>query len=419
MARFSDRKLVLWIAGSAVAFIIAVSVLLPKHSEDNPLPRVDNNGTGGAKAAFLLLPKLGYKVERWNAPEEQLDKVDATRTTLIMADLYVEPTQQKAMTAAMQRFLDRGGRVLETGDGTVLPLGTTVTGSSPNKQLCYTTPQGQGPLARVGQLTMTDFGAWNEKESKLGAALHVDQRCGEDAVVVSYKLGKGEAIWWSSSMPLSNRGLREDNNLKLLLATIGEPGRTVLFDEFSHGAKTGLWDPAEGLPIRSLGWQLALIAALLVFSFSRRSGPLRAPVIVPRTSPIEFAESMGHLYERAGATNAATGMARRRLLRFLETECGVSHVAIEAGPDVIAETLEARMGGDWSLLRQHLQDAAQAERTELAAKSALRMVQALNDDRERLEALLAPKRLAAAQSQERIAEDTEERGALLASSNKE
>ena len=31
-------------------------------------------------------------------------------------------------------------------------------------------------------------------------------------------------------------------------------------------------------------------ALLLILSFSRRNGPLRMPVNVPRTSPIEFAE---------------------------------------------------------------------------------------------------------------------------------
>jgi hypothetical protein len=381
--------------GGALLLILLVSILVPAQSDEDMRPRVDNSGSAGAKAAFMLLPQLGYKVRRWDAPEDQLDSVDASRTTLIMADAYIDPKMLKETKASVQRFIERGGRVLDTGDETLLPEGKTTAPTAIKTGLCFTTPEGQGPLARAGQVSFQDNGAWDEKGSKLGAKLHVEQRCGDDAVVVRYAVGKGEAIWWSSSMPLTNSGLKEDGSLRLLLATVGEPGRTVLFDEFEHGEPTGMWDAAKGLPLGWLAAQFGLIAVLLVLSFGRRNGPLRMPVTVPRTSPVEFAESMGHLYERAGATNAATGMARRRLLRFLQTECGVARVTVDEGPAAAAEALRERFGGDWSALRKHLEDAAEAEHAELAAKSALRLVQALDDDLERLRGILTPRQAAA------------------------
>jgi len=194
----------------------------------------------------------------------------------------------------------------------------------------------------------------------------------------------------------------------------------VLFDEYNHGVAPGLWDSAKGLPLRWLFAQFVLIAALLILSFSRRNGPIRMPVTIPRTSPVEFAESMGHLYQRAGATNAATGMARRRLLRFLQSEAGVSRITIDHGPTAVAEALHERFGGDWSALRRHLDDAAQAEDTELAPRSALKLVQALDDDVARLQSILAPKRLAAA-TRETIAADesVNEHNAELVSATKE
>jgi hypothetical protein len=391
----SDMRLLLWMGGGILLLILLVSFLVPARSGNDPRPRVDNNGSAGVKAAYLLLPRLGYKVERWDAPENQLDSVDATRTTLIMADTYIDPKMLKETTAAVERFLERGGRVLDTGGATLLPNGHTVPATAIQTSLCYTTSEGQGPLAQAGLVSFRDNGAWDEKASTLGASLHVEQRCGDDAVVVRYAVGKGEAIWWSSSLPLSNSGLHEDASLRLVLATVGEPGRTVLFDEFEHGVKTGFWDAAKGLPLRWLLAQFVLIAVLMIFSFSRRNGPLRMPVTVPRTSPVEFAESMGHLYERAGATNAATGMARSRLPRFLQMECGVARATIDEGPAAITEVLQERFGGDWSALRQHLEDAAEAEHAEIAPKSALMLVQALDDDRERLRAILVPKRIAA------------------------
>jgi len=416
----SDKKLLAWMGGGVAVLILIVSVLAPKKSGNDPRPIVTNNGTAGAKAAFLLLPQLGYKVERWDAPEDQLDRVDASKTTLIMADVYMDPKQLKSTEAAVKRFLERGGRVLDTGGATLLPEGKTGAATAQHSELCYTTPEGQGPLAQAGQVSFGDNGAWDEKDSKLGPALHVEQRCGDDAVAVRYAVGKGEAIWWSSSMPLSNRGLHEDASLKLLLATIGASGRTVLFDEYNHGVAPGFWDGAHGLPLRWLFLQFALIAALLVLSFSRRNGPIRMPVTVPRTSPVEFAESMGHLYQRAGATNAATGMARRRLLRFLQAECGVARITIDEGPAAVAEALQERFGGDWSALRRHLEDAAHAESTEIAPNSALKLVQALDDDIARLQSILTPKRVEAV-TRETIAvhESVNDRNAELVSATKE
>lgn len=414
---FSDKRLLLWMGGGVALLILVVSFALPKRDED-PRPLVANNGTAGAKAAFLLLPKLGYKVERWDAPESDLERVDASQTTLVMADIYVPPKLEKETAAAVKRFLERGGRVLDTGGSTLLPEGKTSPATILHSTLCDTTPEGQGALARAGQISMSDNGRWDEKESKLGPALYVEQRCGDDAVVVRYAVGKGEAIWWSSSLPLSNSGLHEDASLKLLLATVGGPGRTVLFDEYFHGEKARFWDAAKGLPLKWLFWQFVLIAVLLVLSFSRRKGPLRMPVTVPRTSPVEFAESMGHLYQRAGATSAATGTARRRLLRFLQTECGVARVTVDEGPAAIAEALRERFGGDWSALRKHLEDAATAEHTEIAPKSALRLVQAMDDDVERLRAILTPKRVTAV-ARETMVEAGDERSAELVSAAKE
>ncbi|HZL25276.1 MAG TPA: DUF4350 domain-containing protein [Acidobacteriaceae bacterium] len=417
----SDKRILLWMFAVVFVLIVIVSILAPKGSDRDPRPTIDNSGTAGAKAAYLLLGQLGYKVQRWDAPEEDLDRLDAAHTTLIMADAVIPQKRLKDTKAAVQRFLERGGHVLDTGGETLLPNGETRPATALHTGLCYTTPEGQGPLAQAGQLAMGDNGTWDEKDSKLGAALHVEQRCGDDAVVVSYAVGKGEAIWWSSSMPLTNAGLHEDASLRLLLATAGAPGRTVLFDEYNHGVAPGFWDAAKGLPLRWLFAQLVLIAVLLVLSFSRRNGPVRMPVAIPRTSPVEFAESMGHLYQRAGATNAATGMARRRLLRFLQSECGVARITIDHGPAAVAEALHERFGGDWSALRRHLEDAAHAESTELAPNSALKLVQAMDDDVARLQSILAPKRLAAAR--ETIATDLDEpvndRSAELVSANKE
>src|SRR4029077_10798566 len=51
-------------------------------------------------------------------------------------------------------------------------------------------------------------------------------------VVVAYPLGKGQVIWWASAAPLSNAGISAENNMDLLLNSLGPAGgTTVLWDE--------------------------------------------------------------------------------------------------------------------------------------------------------------------------------------------
>jgi hypothetical protein len=115
--------------------------------------------------------------------------------------------------------------------------------------------------------------------------------------------------------------LKQDADLRLLRASLGD-GRDVVFDESLHGGARTMWDAAKGLPLYWLSAQGILLIVLMVLSISRRRGPLRMPVTLPRSSPVEFATSMGDLYEKAGATSAATEAARRRLLRVLSREAG-------------------------------------------------------------------------------------------------
>ena len=187
-------------------------------------------------------------------------------------------------------------------------------------------------------------------------------------------------------MPMTNRGLKEDASLKLLLASVGGADRQVLFDEYFHGARASLWDTAKGLPLRQIAWQCGVVALLLIFSFGRRSGPLRMPVRLPRSSPLEFAESMGRLYQKAGATGAAVDSSRRRLLKFLEEQCGIPREVLRSTPETIAQSVEERLGGSWAALREHLTQAEKSEHASATLASTLELVKALDRDQQELAA---------------------------------
>jgi len=382
-----DGGFLLIFGALVLLLIVAVSVLAPASSKDDSRPTTTNNGPKGAKAAFLLLEQIGRAPVRWTKSLDSLDDVDASNSTLILAAPQLDPTDTKLLAAPVQRFLERGGRVLTTGltGADLLPDGKAKTPGLVPRGECVTTPEGPGPLAQAGPVKIMDYAGWASDDPRYV----VEQRCGKDTVVVRYAVGKGEAIWWSSALPLTNDGLKEDGNLRLLLASVGE-GRTVLFDESVHVETGGLWGRAQGLPLKWVTVQTMLVALLLVLSFSRRRGPVRAPVMKPRSSPVEFAESMGDLYGKAGATSAATEAAHRRLARVLTREAGVPLATVRLGPDSVAEALRMRLGDDWSTLASHLHDSERANQSNISPRSALRLVQAMSEDAERVRMKLRP-----------------------------
>ena len=67
---------------------------------------------------------------------------------------------------------------------------------------------------------------------------------------------------------------------------------------------------------------------MLTVSFRRR--PLRAVPNPPRTAPLEFIDTMGGLYERAGAATTAVDVALAHLRRRLSTVAGVPADADDA-----------------------------------------------------------------------------------------
>ncbi len=378
MAASRDRRIVLGVLAAMVALLVIVSIFAPANDDSNPSPTTYNSGSAGTKATYLVLGELGYGAERWEASPDDLKNVDAAKATLILAEPNFPTENAKQVQASVADFLSRGGRVLATGkDGAYfLPDAKTGAPARLYRKLCFTTPEGQGPLARAGKVSLADDVRWTAQEPKF----RVSQLCGDDAVVVSYSYGAGEAVWWSSPMPMTNRGLKEDASLKLVLASVGGLDRRVLFDEYFHGERASLWDTAKGLPIRQVALQCAVVAVLLVLSFGRRNGPIRLPVRLPRSSPLEFAESMGRLYKRAGATQAAVDGARRRLLKFLEEQCGVPRDVLRSTPQAIVEAVEERLGGRWSALGEHLTQAANTEHSAATLASTLELVKALDRD---------------------------------------
>ncbi len=380
-AKRNDKTIVLWLVGAVVLAIVLFGFLGPRRDSNDPTPSVDNASSQGVRGMYLALGELGYDVVRWDEPTAELAKVDAPGTTLLLLNPKLPVKSREQAEKAIAGFLQRGGRVIATGPtgAELLPGGKAGSPTRAYQAMCVTTPEGPGALAKVGPIEIPDTTSWDE----IGPQYKVAQRCGADAVVVSYKYGAGEVVWWSSPRPLTNVGVGGEGNLKLVLAALGGSegkARKVLFDEYLEEYRESVGGLLKGLPWWSLGGQALAVGLLLVLSRGRRNGPLRMPLVVPRSSPVEFAESMGRLYGRAGATEAAVGAARARVVTALREQCGVPREMIPVG---VSDALAERLGGDWRGVEMHLS----ANAAGLTGKSALGLVKALDEDYERISQL--------------------------------
>ncbi len=385
-----DRNLLIGCGALVMLLIVALAILSPSRQDDkDPTPYSDSTGVHGAKAAFELLTKSGYTVERQNAPlSEIIDRIDE-HTTLVIAEPYLQDFVETRAT--LKQALDHGARVLVTGPSGALlvPNGNLDYHSGGMPTNCDAEPNGFGAIANSGKVQMRAGAYWQRTQP----LQWVEYTCDGQAVVVRYASGKGEVIWWASSFPLENAGLERGDNLALLLNSIGPVSNHVFWDESLHGESRSLWSYANGTPVPLLWGQLALIALLLLFSYSRRSGPLRPDPVVSRATPLEFVHSLGSLYQKAGATNVAIAIAYQRFRHLLEKQFAIAQ-SLSAENPALVQVLNSRFAPGAAAIQKHLlacENAAGAEN--LPAREALALVQALYDD----EALIRTKNKRSAQ----------------------
>jgi len=298
----SDRRLLLWAAAVLLPIIVALALSARGKEEDSGVPSTYSAQAKGAKAAYLLLQDLGYKVERWERSPSELP-VDAERTVLVLALPLRSPSQEEKN--ALQIYLSRGGKVLATGSTVemYLPYADTDREPLPAPSWKEYQPQLLTSLTRGGAIRMSPGAYWNKASTACLAHYSDDGR----PIVVSYRVGKGEVIWWGGSTPLTNAAIGSSGNLALLLNSLGEADDVhVYWDEYFHGYRSSVgsyfW---HSLPIMYALLQCLVIFALVVFTYSRRNGPIHPWGEPVRLSPLEFVHTLGNLYRRANAAHSA------------------------------------------------------------------------------------------------------------------
>jgi hypothetical protein len=310
-----DRRLVIG-AGIAMVLLLALTyaVAPPARRQSIGFPSSYSSEWAGAKAAFLLLEESDYDVERWEKSPEELPTSSA-HVVLILAEPFDSGTPSER--AAIRRFVEAGGRVLATGYSSAELAPDAKSTAVPDWNLKPKTfvALEPSPLARnAPEITMVAPDDWTADQPGQVAVYGKEDK----PVVVSYKLGKGEVVWWASSSPLSNGSIRESGNLALFLNSIGPASESrVLWDEYFHGARGSLGSYFAETPLPWAAVQLGIVFLAILFTLSRRWGPLWVPVSDSRLSPLEFVDTLGDLYKSAHAAPAAVGVAYQRLRSLL------------------------------------------------------------------------------------------------------
>jgi hypothetical protein len=381
-----DRRLVIWCLSIAAVLAVITGFLLPNgNSNDNRLPSSYLSGQHGALAAYETLVRAGYPIERWERPLGELAAIASPETVVIFAEPFTRETDD---IKAVREIVERGGRVISTGfwGGYILPGESSDTPREFSFSACRLDPEGLDPVAASGEVWMIPAATWQVGRP----SDRVQYSCAGQPAVVEYDWGKGHVVWWASSTPLENGSLARAHNLDFFLNSLGpEEGRHFYWDESLHGEIRSNWSFVSGPALTILRLGLLGLAALILFSFSRRSGPVRELPPPGRATPIEFIDALGSLYRNAGAASTAVTIAWERFRRHAQALCGLRGQRISAAE--VSAALRRRFPSADAGLEADLAATEDAARNdEINPREALRLVQLLDRHRAQLDALAKP-----------------------------
>jgi hypothetical protein len=366
-----SRDLVVVLVAAALMLVVAgaTAVIAPPDEGLGVRGSSLSSGAAGARAGFLLLRRLGYVVQRTFDPMVDLDATPATDVLVLMA-----PQQPPSALdiAALGRFIEAGGVVLVAEQPDWLP--SMLSGARRPSTATSPTAVAASPLVLSAPTVRMDHLVGLDDPKPPYATIYADAR---GTAVAAARIGRGRVIYWVSALPATNAAIDEPGHVELLVNAIGPPlDRRVLWDEHYHGHRRSAWSYASGTPLPAALAQLGVIALAAFVTVSFRRRPLRAVPDPPRTAPLEFVDTMGGLYERAGATTTAVTVAlahlRRRLIAVAGLPADVDDVRL-------ARTAAARAGHSPESLAALLARAREAVNGPLTAAAAVSVVASLQE----------------------------------------
>jgi len=371
----SDRKFL--IAGGVllVLFVAAVVLLAPDQEVEEPYPSSYSAKSGGAKATYLLLEQLGYQVERWNSPIHDLP-AEAEGVIFVLLSSQREEVS-KEETKDLHAFVLRGGTVLAAGAGAsnfLAELDAFPSWSQKKSWTHYPAAMPSGLNRGIPEITMPERSrVWMVHEDQVPVFANQD-----GPAVLQYRQGKGMVIWLGSPAPVTNAGMTLPANVTFLMNCLNVAGaKRILWDTYHSGERHTLTSSLSTPALYWGGGQLIFLALAAMWTFSRRSGPLRAAPEPSRLSPLEFVETLGGLYRRTHAASLTLDVAFRRFATLISRRLGLSS---DATPARIAEAAAPFLNRDEATLAALLQECESGRfNPELKSNEAMRLVRELHD----------------------------------------
>jgi|SRR5580704_642954 len=380
----ADRKMLI-ITGAVLVVLTAGFALLggdPKE-QGTPVPSTYSANPGGARAAYLLLQELHYKVSRWERSPTELS-INNGLAVLILADPLEIPTKEEV--AALRRFVEEGGQVVFTGARIKLffPEARVDEDFPADEWKTFSANVPSNYTADAQKIVLQAGATWQAPDARQ-LALYGEA---QSPVVVSWRIGDGRVLWWAAATPLTNSGISSEGNLNFFLDAMNFPIRAkqftvhIYWDEYFHGERTSLWSYVRKTPVTWGLLQISALAFIVFFTFGRRSGPTVLPPVVSRLAPLEFVDTLGGLYERAGAEPAVVGFVYQRFRATLSRQLRIS---ASTGDTELADAVQARLGWKETSLKQTLARALVASRArKVEPEEALGLVQELERYEEQL-----------------------------------
>ncbi len=335
LQRTSD--LTLLVAAGAVTVLLSVASFLLSPVDSTPQRPGSSFAShpAGSRAVYLALQASGYRVERSYEPLATLRR-DPNAIVLVLAEPATGASDQDLR--AMRRLLDAGAVVLATGSAASAMLPDLKVGKPGREPAISANETMVSPISRgVPTIHLPRGGSL-----AAGSAYAPVYGDAEHTAVLAATFGEGRAVWFAGVYPLTNEGIARRGHAELLANVLGPPGeRTILWDEHYHGHSRSLWSYMAGTPLPYAVLQMGIVGTLALVSLSRRRSPARAVFDEARSSPLEFIDSMGSLYARAGTSAGAVATVRARVRRALVELCGIPASASDAQ---LAAAISSRAG---------------------------------------------------------------------------
>jgi hypothetical protein len=313
-----DDRTLLAATGAAALALVALAVVLGGSASGPDVPTTYSTSSSGSRALYQLLEASHYSVGRWERPLGDLP--NGSGVTLIVAEPENNPTADDRK--ALERFVGEGGRVIATGLSGPFFLPTRRVSADPVAGLTWKHIPSSAPSLETRaapNITLAPRAYWDD--DAFGVALYRD---GDKTRVAKYGIGAGEVTWWAAPTPITNAGVSQPGNLEFVLASLGDGHRQILWDEYVHGHRQAVPGSFISSPLGWLGGQLALLTAVVLLTYSRRSGPIVAAPAASRLSSIEFVRTLSALYRRAGAASIAVDIAYQQFRHRLTQRLGIA-----------------------------------------------------------------------------------------------